>query len=716
MGSALAGSCRAVALVGAVAMSLVCAPAGAARATTSDASQGGAAAGTAPGSQPDSPAASPSPDSASTPPASAPAPASEPATASAAESAPAPAAPSPEPGSAPAAPEPPGLELPPVEVVAPPSPQPSVPEEPTASGTVVERSDFAGESLQVADLLLHAPGTMVRRAPGMETLQVRGASPDQSLVLLDGIRLNSLGGGGVDLRTLPAGLIERITLIRGNEGARYGAGALGGVALLQTRSLDRFAPSVAIHSGSFGTMGIDGSIGAGDGTTQGLAGLSLDTTRGDFVVLHDDTSATPGGERAVRIENNDQSLGALLLTGRTRTGATRIDALALGSFASRGLPGTVINSSHMRRDTRRGLLALRAERPAGAATLRGSLELRREEVALSGPSTGIAGGPSGWQRETQLGAQAGAEVPLGDSVRVFGSASAGVDMLDSPRHGTPSRGDASLQLAPELDLGRTVTLAPAARFDVVGPYTSLSPRFGAAWRPISLLELRGNAGLGFRAPSFGELYFELGPVHANQDLRPERGYSVDGGAVLRLRGFTAQVSAFFARTTDQITYEVQSGLYSKPVNFLDAATTGGELEAVWQPARGVTASGSWTRARTKNLHDDPRFLNMDLPFHPRDRVLVRLAGRTGMVEAFAEGSWQSAQFTSRDNKGGQLPEQLSARTGAGFRVLRSPYEVWLSGEVDNLTDERLFDQLGFYQPGRAFFFTLRAAPPGTGDS
>lgn len=81
---------------------------------------------------------------------------------------------------------------------------------------------------------------VVRLLPGLETSEnggrgqassvlVRGGTSAQTLVLLDGVRINSVTAGGVDLNQIPLNQVERIEYIRGARASIYGADAIGGV-------------------------------------------------------------------------------------------------------------------------------------------------------------------------------------------------------------------------------------------------------------------------------------------------------------------------------------------------------------------------------------------------------------------------------------------------------------------------------------------------------
>jgi outer membrane receptor protein involved in Fe transport len=618
------------------------------------------------------------------------------------------------------------VELPPVEVIEDgesPAPAPTVVEDPTGFGTVIEKKELEGRHLRAADVLLRAPGTTVRHDPGAETVRVRGGSPEHVLVFLDGIRLNPASGGGVDLRTLPPALLERVTLLRGNEGARYGAGAFGGVVLLETRATGPGEGGVAaaFTAGSFGTFGFDGSAAGGGDTYDGLAAVSLYRTAGDYPAAYDPTPSLDGGDlRDRRVDNNDDRQGALLLKGGARWGDLRLTALAQGTLAERGLPGTFYRPTPDRRRSDRRLLgALRARgEPSADLALEAGLELRHDGLLVEddapvpgADATPTAGGDP-WQTEGRALASSAIEGTPVDWALLRADLEAGDEWLESPYHGAPSRALFAAAASAELYAGKRITVAPAARFDVVGPYASVSPKLGVAYRPVSLLELRASGARTFRPPSFGELYLDQGPMKPNPDLKSERGWAVDGGAVLRWKAVEVQGSAFLARSEDLIVYELVSGTVAKPFNFADAEVAGGELEATVRPLRGLTLAASWTRAVSRNLRDDPRYLDHDLPYHPRDRVQGRAAWDGGGATAYVEGSRQSAQFTNRENTS-SLPAQTTFGTGAGVRLAKAPWELWLSGQVDNVFDATLVDQLGFPQPGRAFFAMLRAGPPDT---
>ena len=164
--------------------------------------------------------------------------------------------------------------------------------DPTGAATVVEASRFLGEAKDVAQLVATAPGVAVNDYGGLgqlTTVSIRGSTADGVLVLLDGLPLNTAFGGAVDLSSIPRGWIERIEVLRGPEGALFGAGALGGVVNVVTRRAAAGQWSAEGSAGSFGSRrcAADGAVAVLGGTL--LLAASGDTTDGGFPYLYDRT-------------------------------------------------------------------------------------------------------------------------------------------------------------------------------------------------------------------------------------------------------------------------------------------------------------------------------------------------------------------------------------------------------------------------------------------
>ena len=111
-----------------------------------------------------------------------------------------------------------------------------------ANITVLSREDFEVEKpRQLADILRRVAGVhmdQVGGRGGTGSLYLRGADPNYTLVLVDGVRVNdptNARGGSFDSSTFDVADIERVEIARGPYSAVYGGDALAGVVNIVTR-------------------------------------------------------------------------------------------------------------------------------------------------------------------------------------------------------------------------------------------------------------------------------------------------------------------------------------------------------------------------------------------------------------------------------------------------------------------------------------------------
>jgi vitamin B12 transporter len=612
-------------------------------------------------------------------------------------------------------------ELPEVEIVAE-RPHGSL-RAPASDTTVVEASRFAGEVRSVAELLATSPGVSVHAlgGPGQtSTLSLRGASADQSAVLLDGIPLQGPGGGAVDLATLPATLLDRIVISRGVLGAQFGAGALGGAAELVPRAPgnEAFRGGATLTAGSFGTFGLAAdAAGSLLGGNSAVAAVQVDRTAGDFTYQR---QLTPEIENAPYFDQQRANADARRISALTRVAqrispATEIDLLLQGSMGTRGLPGPETSTTPSSREVdASGLAGLRLRGVEGSGVYALRLWGRTDGVELRGSSTigscvdGAPDCPRIPQTSSALRFEAEGGVPIGTANWVRGGVSAGGDFISGSEEGRHRRAIVSATLADDVALG-IVSLHPAVRFDAVGSQLGASPGIAAAARPftsrtLAPFELRVGAGLSFRAPTFSELFLRQGGLAPNPDLTPEHAFSLDAGLGWRTRTLTLLAGAFWSRYRDLIVYEQFPPLAVKPFNVGAARIAGIELQAIAALPYGFTAEASYSFLAAENLRPG-RLEGHSLSYRPPHRLFVRIARRSDRTEAYAETNF-TASMPRNQFDTAFLPAQLLVNAGAGAR-LAGP--VWLDVEVKNLLDDRRLQDLFQYPlPGISLAAIVRA--------
>lgn len=125
----------------------------------------------------------------------------------------------------------------------------------------------ASQNVVISDLLTQTPGVAFSRNGGVggtTSLRIRGAETDQTVVLIDGVKLNdpSSAGGGYNTGNLLIGDVQRIEILRGAQSTLWGSQAIGGVVSIQTAEPTKpFEADASVEGGSRETAYVRGGAG-----------------------------------------------------------------------------------------------------------------------------------------------------------------------------------------------------------------------------------------------------------------------------------------------------------------------------------------------------------------------------------------------------------------------------------------------------------------------
>ncbi|WP_051785848.1 TonB-dependent receptor domain-containing protein [Endozoicomonas numazuensis] len=112
-------------------------------------------------------------------------------------------------------------------------------DEALAPVTVITREDIErSQATSVPELLSKTPSMQISTYGGAGSLPnvyLRGTSTPQTLVLIDGMKVNAPSSGSAPLQYIDPSQIERIEIVRGPRSSLYGADAIGGVIQIFTR-------------------------------------------------------------------------------------------------------------------------------------------------------------------------------------------------------------------------------------------------------------------------------------------------------------------------------------------------------------------------------------------------------------------------------------------------------------------------------------------------
>ena len=460
----------------------------------------------------------------------------------------------------------------------------------------IERSP--GETLQ--DVLSVQPGIQTQSVYGGvggagTVVDLRGfgaAATSNTLVLINGRRLNDVDLAGVDFGSIPRTSIERIEITRGNSGAvLYGDGAVGGVINIVTRNPFNEPAAMRVDVGAGSLRHAEGSF-------------SANRVVGDIAVLAHAAAVGSAGYRA----NNELRQRSLVGELRRAIGGGEVYATLSADTQHLGLPGprrvsaTVDEVASDRRGTSEPLNF--ADRQGvnlvlgGTRTLGSGLDLvldagvRRKEQQF-----GFFSGFGNTYTETFLTTVSATPRILAANrvLGLSGKAIAGVDVIGS-FYGSDRMANAGNPPAHRYDVGQQSfatylqqTVAVRADTDLsVGAriqrtwisardrYDASAPAAGATLQGTGLdrgatdhalhagiehrvdraTEIFARAGRSFRLPTVDERVGSAAfGVPVDFALRTQTSYDIEAGFRRRWGDVATQVSVFDMRLRDELHFD-----------------------------------------------------------------------------------------------------------------------------------------------------------------
>ena len=439
---------------------------------------------------------------------------------------------------------------------------------------LITRDDIARSTARnVAELLGQRIGVDVYgRSAAQADISLRGSTSEQTLILVDGVRVSDLQSShyALDL-AIPLSAIARIEILRGGASALYGPDAVGGVINIVTR---RDTRSLEAHSrgGAFGTVG--GGVGAGTASGANALSGAVEYEKSD-------------GYRA----GTDYRIGTARITGRTALGSGILESHAgaglrdFGANAFYGPYNSTERTGTITADSRWSAVA-----GEWALSVTGSTRRHTDRFTLIRDKPSVYENlHTSWQSTGELVARRDFSTFTLATGTDFSNA-----QLTSARLGSRAewRGAAFAELSGGDELHRLVVLGLRAdRSDVYGGF--VSPSLAISFAAADGVRLRASGSRGFRAPTWTERYYVDPTSKGNANLLPEQFWSGEVGArVGRTGGMVLDLSAYARNASNLIDWVKPAGASSaipwQATNLGDARYRGVEASLSFAEWHGIT--------------------------------------------------------------------------------------------------------------------------------
>jgi vitamin B12 transporter len=544
----------------------------------------------------------------------------------------------------------------------------------------IERMGFAF----TVDAVAAVPGVTINSNGafgGSAGVRVRGASSEQTLVLIDGVPVNdpTSPGGGYNFARLDTENIERIEVLKGPQSTLWGTDAIGGVVSITTKSPEEgLGGGVFSEFGSFNTFRGGASVeGANDVSDFRLAVVR---TSSDGISKADEDNGN----------SEDDSYDALTLSGKgglnlgdtTRLGFDILWTDAESEFDSfaGGAQGSVADGDE---------LSQTEELSANVTLATSLLDGRLDNLVLLGYSDitreNFTDGTSSFEAE---GERVLFRYQGTLTINASNTLAVGAERDRSTANDQDTSIDGFFALY-EMKPRDNLTLTGGVRYDDHETYgAETTARVSAAWTPTDTLTLRGSWGEGFKAPTiFQTTFFCCGATAPNADLSPETSEAFDIGVSWLWNDGRGELGAtlFSQDTQNQINFSFAVGGYE---NIAEVESTGVELVAGYQFNDWLNLSANYAYIDAEDENGDP---------------LARLPEHTGDVTLSFQGDGAlSGALLLRYN--GKEDNTNGSTLDAWTRVdltgrYRLTEKVELYARVENLFDEKYQQILGYGTPG-----------------
>lgn len=563
-----------------------------------------------------------------------------------------------------------------------------------SSVSVITREDMDELGVDFAlDAVATAPGVTINQNGafgGSASVRIRGASSDQTLVLIDGVPVSDPTGtgGGYNFAYLDTDNIERIEVLKGPQSTLWGSDAIGGVVSITTkRPTEGFSGSVFGEYGSFNTVrggaAISNANDAGDFriaatglTTDGISKADEDNGNTENDAYDSQTIAARGGLNlpgSVRLEYS-------LLWSDAESEYDSYSASAQGNVAD----GDEVTNS----ETLSGNITLKA--PLFDGLLDNLVQVGYSDIERENRSNGVQsyytdGDRALFRYQGTLNINEANKVAFG-AEREETSANSDESSVDSLF--------ALYEFKPVDDL----TLTGGLRMDDHETFGSeTTGRVAAAWTATDQLVVRASWAQGFKAPSIFQSTYVCsfcGLTEPNRNLKPETSEAYDIGVEWHSADQRLMLGAtLFDQETE---------------NLIDFSFTAGYDNIAFVESQGVELVGAYTFTSWLNVSANYTYIdaedgdgnelarlpetsaNVTVSFDPEGpfsgAVLVRYNGEEANTNGTDLDSW-----TRLDLTGGY---DLNDR-------------VELYGRIENVFDEDYQQILGYGTPGTSGSLGLR---------
>ena len=426
---------------------------------------------------------------------------------------------------------------------------------------LISADDIAKSSTtNVADLLQNVAGVDVRRrgVDGMQSdLYIRGGSFNQTLLLIDGVKMNDVQTGHHTMNgILDFGDIERIEIIKGPAARVFGQNAFTGAVNIVSKKVVDNALDVAVNYGSYNNIKV------GTAVAQHFSGDD------------GDVFASFNYQQSDGYRYNTDFKNVLAFVKSNFKNYHLVTSFAQRDFGANGFYASPAYKDQYE-ETETSLVALSADYGSENVMIKPRIYWRRnQDMYLF-----IRENPS-YYRNLHISNTIGAEANI-EATTNAGKTGIGVDVsrafLVSNNLGDHNRTSITGFLEQRFELvNNDLDITPGIAVSYFSDFgTHAFPGIDIGYKVSDVVRLYGDFGYTYRVPTFTEMFY-IGPTTiGNPDLEPESALSEEIGIKIRSAHFGFDVAVFNRKSENLIDWTKDNvGDKWETRNFSEVKTNG----------------------------------------------------------------------------------------------------------------------------------------------
>ncbi|WP_392349019.1 TonB-dependent receptor plug domain-containing protein [uncultured Polaribacter sp.] len=417
----------------------------------------------------------------------------------------------------------------------------------------------------VADLLQQVAGVDIRRrgsAGSQADLYIRGGGFDQTLLLIDGIKMDDAQTGHHTMNAaLPIEVIERIEIIKGPAARVFGQNAFTGAINIVTKSTLENTASVNIEAGSFGQLNGSVTVGKEFENASIIAHVGI---------------LTSDGYR----HNSDYENKNYVLKGVFNKKEQPIEVIATffdKKFGANGFYASA-TATEQYEETQSSLLGASTTFRTEKFKITPRVYWKRGEDEY----VYIRDNPSVYRNlhiTNKVGVETNASYTSDLGITGFGLDISRV-FISSNNLGKRNRTMANLFLEHRFKFADgKIDITPGVAITYFSDFKFHAfPGLDIGFKLSDNLKAYGNLGVTYRIPTYTDLYYNDRSTIGNSNLKPEEAFAQEIGLKFNSGRFTSSV-AIFNRDADNLIDFIRPDVTSKyeATNIAKVNTKGFEL-------------------------------------------------------------------------------------------------------------------------------------------